>query len=174
MTNFDRAQTVETVINLEGTNINEPNTMDLNKFGTNQQFYDNVTPVDITTSFEENVLKPETCTLPSPPITKPTAKRKAPMATTRLNTDITLEILDQRVNNLDMKLDNIERQLKEEIQTAKDEILAKIDRAVNYDRQLFHAVTTQFRETMIDLLSKSSQASFTILNSMGMQSTSNR
>ena len=112
--------------------------------------------------------------MPSPPIAKFAGKRKAHVATTRSNTDITLEILNQRVHNLDMKLDKSERHIKEEIQTAKDEILAKIDRAMNHDRQLFHAVTTQFRETMIDLPSKSSQASCTILNSMNMQSTSNK
>ena len=74
---------METVINLEETNSNEPNVMDLNKSGANRQFYDNVNPGDITTTFEENVLKPETYTFPSPPIAKFAAKRKAPMATTR-------------------------------------------------------------------------------------------
>ena len=60
------------------------------------------------------------------------------------------------------------------IQQAKDEVLTKIEQSISYNIQLLHAVTTQFCEIMKDILSKSSQASSTILYSLGTQLSSNR
>ena len=64
--------------------------------------------------------------------------------------------------------------ISDDIQQAKDEVLTKIEQSMSYNIQLLHAVTTQFREIMIDILSKSPQASFSILYSLGTQSSSDR
>ena len=149
----------------------ESTEMEINTFGgtSKPQFYDDVTVIDITSAFKEN-LKSDICTLPYPPVDRPSK----PGEESRIDTNITLEILNQRVQNLELKIDTIEKHLKDDLRQAKDEVVEKIERSMNYDRQLFHAVTTQFREIVIDILSKLSQASFTILNSINTQSTSDR
>ena len=180
VTNFDRVDEVLAILKPETcTSDSKSNKtdMELNKFSAPQQFgYDSVTPINVTTPFEDNVLKQsiDTCTLPSPP-SGTGSKRKADFAISRhVSSDVTVEILDQRLKNLEIKVDNLEIKFKTEIQSAKEDILAKLDQAMNYDRHLFHAVTTQFRETLLDLLSKSSQASYLTLTSMSMQSSSDR
>ena len=152
----------------------ESTEMEINTFGgtSKPQFYDDVTVIDITSAFKEN-LKSDICALPYPPVDRPN-KRKVANVDTRIDTNITLEILNQRVQNLELKIDTMEKHIKDELRQAKDEVVEKIERSMNYDRQLFHAVTTQFREIVIDILSKLSQASFTILNSINTQSTSDR
>ena len=149
----------DSVINIE----NIPNTMDLNKF------YEIVTPNEITNTFEENIIKtPDNCTLSSPPINRPNKKRHA-IPDSRVTTDITLEIFEQRLKNLELRIDNVENRISTDIQQAKDEVISKIEQSMSYNRQFYHAVTTQFREMMIDLLSKSSQASCAILDSLHTQ-----
>ena len=109
--------------------------MELNKF------YEIVTPTGITNTFEETIIKTQdNCTL-SPPMDRPHKRRHA-IPDSRVNTDITLEILDQRVRNLELKIDNVKK--KVDIQRAKDEIVTKIEERMSYNRQLFHAVTTKF------------------------------
>ena len=172
VSNFDLRPAVEAVINIENSdlvinidqnNSNVPNTMELNKF------YEVVTPTGNT--FEENIIPPQdNCTLPSPPINRPNKKRHT-IPDSRVTRDITLGILEQRLNNLELKIDTVENKISTEIKQAKDEVISKIESSMSYNRQLYHAVTTQFREMIIDLLSKSSQAS---LDSLRTQSSSNR
>ena len=172
VSNFDLRPAVEAVINIENSdlvinidqnNSNVPNTMELNKF------YEVVTPTGNT--FDENIIPPQdNCTLPSPPINRPNKKRHT-IPDSRVTRDITLEILEQRLDNLELKIDTVENKISTEIKQAKDEVISKIEQSMSYNRQLYHAVTTQFREMMIDLLSKSSQAS---LDSLRTQSSSNR
>ena len=66
----------------------------------------------------------------------------------------------------------MKQHLKDDIRHAEDEVLGKIETSVNYDRHLFHPVKIQFRESVKCVLSKSSQASFTCLNSLSTYSTS--
>ena len=103
VSNFDLGPAVEAVINIENCDSNKlsskSNTMALNKFGCSSQFYESVTPIGITNTLEENILKPQdNCTLPSPTIDRPN-KRRASIPDSRVNKDITLEIFDQRVRN---------------------------------------------------------------------------
>ena len=182
MSNFDFRPADEAVINIENSDLviniensdlvinieNIPNTMELNKF------YEIVTPTGITNTFEENIIKTQdNCTLPAPPINRPNKKRHA-IPDSRVTPDTTLEIFEQRLKNLELRIDNVENRISTDIQQAKDEVISKIEQSMSYNRQLYHAVTTQFREMMIDLLSKSSQASCTILDSLRTQSTSDR
>ena len=163
----------DSVINIEHSDLvinieNIPNTMELNKF------YEIVTPTGIANTFEEIIITPQdNCTLPSPPINRPNKKRHS-IPDSRVTPDITLEIFEQRFKNLELRIDNVENRISTDIQQAKDEVISKIEQSMSYNRQLYHAVTTQFREMMIDLLSKSSQASCTILDSLRTQSTSDR
>ena len=168
-------QFYETVTPMGLPNTSKESTeMEIHTFGgtSKPQFYDDVTVIDITSAFQEN-LKSDSCTLPSPPVDRH-SKRKVANVESRIDTNVTLEILNQRVQNLELKIDTMEKHLKDDLRQAKDEVVEKIERSMNYDRQLFHAVTTQFREIVIDILSKLSQASFTILNSINTQSTSDR
>ena len=72
--------------------------MELNKFsGTATQFYETVTPMGLPNTFEKNVLKAaDNCTLLSLPTDRP-SKRKVTIADSRIDANIILEILDQRV-----------------------------------------------------------------------------
>ena len=170
VSNFDLGPAVEAVINIENSESNKlsskSNTMELNKFGGSALFL-KLSHKGITNTFEEKILKhQDNCTLPSPPIDRPN-KRRAAIPDSRVNTDITLEILDQRVRSLELKIDNVEQRISDDIQQAKDEVLTKIEQSMIYNIHLLHAVTTQFYEIMIDILSKSSQASSSILYSLG-------
>ena len=101
--NFNLGPAVEAVINIENSGSNKlsskSNTIELNKFGGSSQFYESVTPIGITNTFEENILKPQdNCMLPSPTIDRPN-KRRASIPDSRVNKDITLEIFDQGIEN---------------------------------------------------------------------------
>ena len=103
-------QFYETVTPMGLPNMSKESTeMGINTFGgtSKPQFYDNVTVIDITSAFKEN-LKSDICTLPYPPIGRP-SKRKLSNVDSRIDTNITLEILNQRVQNLELKIDTIEK-----------------------------------------------------------------
>ncbi|MEW8152742.1 MAG: hypothetical protein AB2810_21605, partial [Candidatus Thiodiazotropha endolucinida] len=88
--------------------------------------------------------------------------------------DMSLDILAQQVQNLEFKITNLEETVRGDIQSAKEDILAKLDQSMGYERQLYQAVSTQFREAIIEVLSKSLQGMIVTLNSLGVQSPSGR
>ena len=72
--------------------------------------FEAVTPeVSFTIPFEENVIKTKNY-LPPPPVSRMSPRRK--VATMPRPSDISLEILDQRVQNLELKLDQIVQKLE--------------------------------------------------------------
>ena len=113
VSNYDLGPALDFVITIEDSDSNNSSnhsTMELNKFSSTmqQQFYDTVTPMGLTNTFEENVLKAtDSCTLPSPPVDR-SSKRKVANVESRIDTNITLEILNQRVQNLELKIDTME------------------------------------------------------------------
>ena len=131
MSNYNLGPALDFVINIENSDLNKiiniedtdsknssnhSKTIEINKFsGTAPQFYETVTPMGLTNTFEENVLKaPDSCTLPSPPVDRP-SKRTVTNVDSRIDANITLEILHQRVQNLVLKIDNMEQHLKDDI-----------------------------------------------------------
>ena len=64
--------------------------------------------------------------------------------------------------------------MRSEIQRATGDNLTKLDQSMDYERQLYQAVSTQFREATIDVLSKSLQGMIVTLNSLGVQFPSGR
>ena len=173
VTNFDIEPVVDTVLNLDQKELHTSNTMELNNKSLPSSYYETVTPeLNMPTQFEENVLKSDSY-LPPPPVMRSAAKRKS-ATISRPPNDMSLDILAQQVQNLEFKITNLEETVRGDIQSAKEDILAKLDQSMGYERQLYQAVSTQFREAIIEVLSKSLQGMIVTLNSLGVQSPSGR
>ena len=100
--------------------------------------------------------------LPPPPLSRQNPRRK--VATVPRPSNISLEILDQRVQNLELKFDqsvqNLELKLdtlEQSVQALRDEMLTRNDHIISYQRQLFQAITCQFKDLTIELFTKSLQ-----------------
>ena len=136
-------------------------TMEFNSKTAASAFEAVTSEVSFTTPFEENVIKAENY-LPPPPVSRMPPRRK--VATVPRPSNISLEILDQRVQNLELKFDqsvqNLELKLdtlEQSVQALRDEMLTRNDHIISYQRQLFQAITCQFKDLTIELFSKSLQ-----------------
>ncbi|MEW8548038.1 MAG: hypothetical protein AB2693_31430 [Candidatus Thiodiazotropha sp.] len=168
VTEFDIRPVIDSVLNLEQKEITSDN-MELNNKSLSSTYYETVTPeLNVPTQFEENVLKTDSY-LPPPPVIRTACKRKS-ATVSRPPSDVTLEMLQQQIQNLDNRIDNLEQSIRAEIHAAKDDILAKLEQSMNYERQLFQAISSQFREATIEVLSKSLQGMMVTLSSLSVQS----
>ena len=94
VTNFDIKPVVDTVLNLNLKEGYTLNTMEVNNKSLPSSYYEPVTPeLNLSTNFEENVLKSDSYLLP-PPVKRSAAKRKSASVGKPPN-DISLDILAQ-------------------------------------------------------------------------------
>ena len=82
--------------------------------------------------------------------------------------DVSLDIFGQRIQNLELKIDTLQKS----IQSLRDDFITKQDQIISFQRQLFQAITCQFKDVANDLFTKSLQGAFAAAAaSMAVQSS---
>lgn len=150
------------LLNIEEVDVKKTEIMEFNSKPVSSTFYDAITPgMSLPTPFEENVIKAEPY-FPQPPGKRVSTSKTATV--TRPTKDPSLDILDQRIQNLELKVENLEQSIKSDIQCSKEEILSKIEQNMDYERQLFQALTNQLRDIMVDIFAKAMQGAFSAIS----------
>ena len=122
--------------------------MDLNSRIVTTYIYKEVN-VNPSTSFENNILSKNNITFPNPPVSKRKYSPPTTSSTFQKNDKI-----ESQIKEIEIKLTSIEQSLKTEIQSAKDEILQKLEQSMKYEQQLFSILSEQLKSEIKESLEK--------------------
>ena len=108
--------------------------------------------VNPSTSFENNLLRNGNITFPNPPFLK--RKYISPAASSFFQENDKLVRIENHIKKIESKLISKEQSIKTEIQSAKEEILQKLDQSIKYDQQLFSVMSEMLKLEIKESLDK--------------------
>ena len=126
-TNLDINPTINHLLSIEQPNVvkEQNENMDFNSRIVTPNMYEDVNS-NPSTSFENNILSNDNITFPNPPVSKRKYSPPTTSSTFQKNDKI-----ESQIKEIEIKLTSIEQSLKTEIQSAKDEILQKLEQSMS-------------------------------------------